>query len=171
VRLGRLATIAAASLAFVACGDDDESSDATSDTEAPATTAAPATGDPAAGATPADVPSCQLLTPAQIGEVVGATFTDGVDVVGSCEYLADDGTTNVSIELISQAVYDERAAGEGVEAVDGVGDEALLDTTNGFLYVIAGETVFRVNVTGGDVTLEQAADLNQELARLVIESL
>ena len=179
MRLRHLATASVVALVLAACGgDDDDASNGTTDTgaNAPTTTTAPETdttggADPAAGATPADAPSCQLLTPTQIGEVVGATFTDGSDLLGSCEYLADDGTTNVSIELIDDATYDERAAGEGVEPVDGVGDEAFLDTTNGFLYVTSGDTLFRVNVTGGDVSLEQAAELNQQLAALIIESL
>ena len=176
MRLRLLAAAATVALALAACGGDDDDSADSAGTDAPGTTAAPETdtaggADPAAGATPADAPSCQLLTPAQIGDVVGATFTDGSDLLGSCEYLADDGTTNVSIELIDRATYDERAGGEGVESVEGVGDEAFLDTTNGFLYVTSGDTLFRVNVTGGDVSLEQAAELNQELAALIIESL
>ena len=169
-------------LVLVGCGGDDDDAatddpvvdvEETDDTE-PADDADDDNTDDAGtdDTSPCDVTeSCALLTPEQIGEVLGTEVSEGTDMVGSCEYPSTDGTTNVSVELIDQQRYEEREAEGGVEPVTGVGAAAFSDTTTGFLYVDAAGTWFRVNVTGGDRTADEVLELNRGLAELVIESL
>ena len=182
------AALALTLLALIGCGgDDDAADDATIESDqgadAPEDTAdadeagddEAAAGDDGAESDTEDAAdggdSCSLLTPDQIGEVLGVAVDDGTDTVGSCEYEAADGNTFVSIELIDQGRYVEREAGEGVEPVDSIGDAAFADTSTGFVYVSAGGTYFRVNVTGTGIPSSAALDRSKELAGLVVAQL
>ncbi len=181
IELRRIAALAAVSVLAVACGGGgaasagptgaDTSSQptqaASSDlagsqgpTDAPGKTAGPTQGGGGVG----DADACSLLTATEAGSTLGKTgvttdLTPGAfsycmyrdpsgDILAASAYTARGG----------RASFDIWKASSGVQAVSGVGDEAVFDPSTATVFVIKGDALYSVTAgIGSDVEADRRA--------------
>lgn len=114
---------------------------------------------PAYAAPPVD--PCSLLTPSQVGDVLGVSVGPGQKVAAKlCQWAAPGQTTGPKLKKVLVTLQDERAftyakmpVGHGITKtpVTGIGDDAVYGTTPGVgttLAVKKGTVAFVVHVTG-----------------------
>ena len=99
---------------------------------------------------------CKLLTPAQIGTVLGATFAAGQPIgTTGCSWQSEKPHIIVTVSLWPPTEWDRMKAGGGIPAtpttpVSGLGDDAFYTTIAQYtvLYVKKGQTVYLFKVYG-----------------------
>ena len=126
---------------------------------------------------------CSLLTPDQIGAVIGSTVEAG-KAVGTkmCQWLVPNQPAGLNGKKVAVTLQDSRAFAYAKTPVNdaritktpvsGVGDEAIQGTTLGkvtTLTVKKGDTVFVVHVTGFPV--DQAQSMEKSLALQILPKL
>lgn len=107
------------------------------------------------------VDPCSLLTPSQVGDVLGVSVGPGQKVAGNlCHWSAPGQATGRNGKKVLLTLQDERAftyakmpVGHGITKtpVTGIGDDAVYGTTPGVgttLAVKKGSVAFVVHVTG-----------------------
>ena len=108
------------------------------------------------GASEAATEPCKLLTPAEIGGALGATFGAG-DPIGTtgCSWSSATPHMIVTVSLWPPTEWDRMKAGGGVPGstttpVSGLGDDAFFATIAQYvvLYVKKGQTVYLFKVYG-----------------------
>jgi hypothetical protein len=144
------------------CGDDDD--DAGTDASA---IAAAATGVDAADGDDPGVVACDLLTPSEVGAVLGSepTATPTSSAGSSCRYEGDGGHVDVVVlesDGATTADLDALAAEEtDAETVDGIGDAAFVAVASGKVGLVAEGVlvVIAVAPTAGPATRDQLVQL------------
>jgi hypothetical protein len=147
----------------VGCGDDD-TADAADATDADGGAADEAAG---AGEDGEAVAACDLLTPTEVGAVVGGTpagepaSSDG----SACRWSGDGGSVDVVVVESAGATpadVEARAAAEpDAQTIAGVGDAAFASVASGKVGLVADGVfvVIDVSPTAGPATLEQLVQL------------
>ena len=108
------------------------------------------------GASEAAADPCKLLTPAEIGAALGATFAAGEPIgTTGCSWSSATPHMIVTVSLWPPAEWDRMKAGGAVPgskttAVSGLGDDAFYATLAQYvvLYVKKGPTVYLFKVYG-----------------------
>ena len=108
------------------------------------------------GATEAATEPCKLLTSAEIGAALGATFAAGEPIgTTGCSWSSASPHMIVTVSLWPPAEWDRIKAGGGIPGtkitpVSGLGDDAFYATIPQYvvLYVKKGQTVYLFKVYG-----------------------
>jgi hypothetical protein len=133
-------------LVATACGDDDNLG-----VDAQAAREAEASAD--ASATTADVEACALLTEAEASELLGVTVTSVEPMVirafDACEWVNDESLPVQALQVglfdfkaSSQVLRDTAGALGELEEVDGLGDEAVWNSSQ--LYILKGDRMMSI---------------------------
>ncbi len=133
-----------------------------------ATTAATAAAATKAGGTAAD--ACSLITPAEVGQVMGVT---GVTVdnlpelngASNCIYKGPDNKIVVATAYLKAGVGAFNAMG-GAQAESGLGDKALWETNTAALMILKGQTVLSITAGDGSMPLARRLELSRQLGAL-----
>lgn len=163
-----------------ACGGGDDSS--AGDRRTDSTTESGASTDSTAGAGGASSDSvaapgaptgsgddsldpCSLVTSDEAAEVLGDKPDKPTDVqagdVSACTYRLPDGSAAVQINMQrgDDATFESQVAELSGEAVDGVGDKALVNATVGQISVVKGDVLFAIFVSLGNGERPDSATL------------
>ncbi|HEY3586303.1 MAG TPA: hypothetical protein VGK85_04080 [Myxococcaceae bacterium] len=119
------------------------------------------------GASEAATDPCKLLTPAEIGGALGATFGAGEPIgTTGCSWTSATPHMIVTVSLWPPAEWDRIKAGGGLPGskttpVSGLGDDAFYATVAQYvvLYVKKGQTVYLFKVYG---VKDQAKQMSAE---------